>query len=305
MSSWARRSGCSSADNEVQKEAMTMMSATSRPTTLPPLKALHTGSGEPLLLLHGFMMSPRCWAPVAARLSGTCEVFAPALMGHWGGPELRGGYLDVTALADEIENQLDELGWRTCHIAGNSLGAWVGFELAGRGRARTRTAIAPAGGWRCPSLLQLRVGLKFLALVPVVQLGKRLGPALRFSAPARRLAKLALSGDSSTVPAPAVTTAITAALHCSAMLPLLLGGLRMPGPDHLSTLKTPVRLLICECDRVTPHRAYAQRFLRELPDSADRILVHGAGHVPMLEAPDRIAALIAEHVHAGVYQRAG
>ncbi|MFE3260090.1 hypothetical protein ACFXPS_25860 [Nocardia sp. NPDC059091] len=55
---------------------------------------------------------------------------------------------------------------------------------------------------------------------------------------------------------------------------------------------------------MTPNRAYTQRFLRELPDSADRILVHGAGHVPMLEAPDRIAALIAEHVHAGLHQRA-
>lgn len=48
-----------------------MMSATSRPTTLPSLKALHTGSGEPLLLLHGFVMSPRCWEPTAARRSDT------------------------------------------------------------------------------------------------------------------------------------------------------------------------------------------------------------------------------------------
>ncbi len=99
-----------------------MKSATSRPATPSPVKALHTGSGEPIVLLHGFMMSPRCWEPVAARLSSTCEVFAPAMIGHWGGPKLPGGYLNVAALADEIEKQLDELGWRTCHIAGNSLG---------------------------------------------------------------------------------------------------------------------------------------------------------------------------------------
>ena len=42
---------------------------------------------------------------------------------------------------------MDALGWETAHIVGNSLGGWVSFELERRGRARTLTAIAPAGGW--------------------------------------------------------------------------------------------------------------------------------------------------------------
>jgi len=50
-------------------------------------------------------------------------------------------------LADHVERQLDELGWDTPHIVGNSLGGWVAFELERRGRARTVTGIAPAGGW--------------------------------------------------------------------------------------------------------------------------------------------------------------
>ncbi|MGY2062286.1 alpha/beta fold hydrolase, partial [Nocardia gipuzkoensis] len=76
---------------------------TSRTAPLTPTTALHTGSGDPLLLLHGFMLSPHCWEQVAFRLSNTCEVFAPAFRGHWGGPELNGWYLDVHALADQIE----------------------------------------------------------------------------------------------------------------------------------------------------------------------------------------------------------
>ncbi|MBF6327381.1 alpha/beta fold hydrolase [Nocardia transvalensis] len=278
---------------------MTLSSGTTQPNApVTPVKALHTGSGDPLLLLHGFMLSPHCWEQVAFRLSGTCEVFAPAFRGHWGGPALRGWYLDVHMLADQIEGQLDELGWRTCHIAGNSLGAWVGFELARRGRARTLTAIAPAGGWQSPSLLQLWVELKFLSLVPIVEIGRRVGPVVRFSAPARRFASLFLSKNSGTVSRRALEATITAALHCQAMLPMLITGLRTQALEDLSTLRTPVRLLLCEYDRVIPNRRYAGRFLRELPDSADRILVHGVGHVPMLEAPDRIATLIAEHVYA-------
>ncbi len=273
---------------------MTIMSGTA---PLTPMKALHTGSGDPLLLLHGFMLSPHCWEQVAQRLSGTCEVFAPAFRGHWGGPDLDGWYLDVATLADQIEDQLDELGWRTCHIAGNSLGGWVGFELARRGRARTLTAIAPAGGWSNPSVWQILVGLKFLAMVPVVEVGKRIGD-LGLSAPARQFAALLLSKDTGAVSRRALEGVITAALNCPAILPMLAGGLRMPPPEDLSTLRTPVRLLMCEYDRMIPNQPYAELFLRELPESADRILVHGVGHVPMLEAPDRVATLIVEHVYA-------
>lgn len=278
---------------------MTMTSGTAKPATpLAPMKALHMGSGEPLLLLHGFMLSPHCWEQVAERMASHCEVFAPTFAGHWGGPDFEGWYLDVSALADRIEDQLDEMGWRTCHIAGNSLGGWVGFELARRGRARTLTAIAPAGGWQTPSTLMFRVGLKFLGLVPVVEIGKRLPDAITFSPPVRQLVAALLTKNTSAASRRGIQAAITSALHCDAMLPFLISGLRAPGLEDLSDLKTPVRLLMCDTDRVIPNRVYSRRFLQELPESADRIMINGVGHVPMLEAPDRIATLIAEHVYA-------
>ncbi|SLH88346.1 hydrolase, alpha/beta fold family protein,putative [Mycobacteroides abscessus subsp. abscessus] len=85
------------------------------------------------------------------------------------------------------------------------------------------------------------------------------------------------------------------------MVPLILGSLRAPALADLSDLATPVRLLLSEYDRVIPNRVYARRFLKELPDSADRILVNRVGHVPMLEAPDRIERpeAAAQHHHAG------
>ncbi|WP_330232879.1 alpha/beta hydrolase [Nocardia sp. NBC_00508] len=265
---------------------------------LQPIKALHVGSGDPLLLLHGFTMSPHCWEQTAARLATQCEVFAPAFAGHWGGPSANGWSIDVHFLADQICDQLDELGWRTCHIAGNSLGGWVGVELARRGRARTLTLIAPAGGWHAPSLTQLRINLKFLSLVPLLEIGKHLGRFAIDNPLAQRIALLALSKHASAVSRRDAAAAITAALNCPAMLPMIITALRAPAQDDLSTLRTPVRLLLSEYDRVIPNRVYARRYLKELPESADRILVNGVGHVPMLEAPDRIATLIAEHVYA-------
>ncbi|WP_345493238.1 alpha/beta fold hydrolase [Nocardia callitridis] len=263
-----------------------------------PITALHTGSGDPLLLLHGFMMSPHCWEQTAARLSAQCEVFAPAFLGHWGGASAEGRTADVHALADHVEAQLDELGWRTCHIAGNSLGGWVGVELARRGRARTLTLIAPAGGWHIPSLAQFTIAAKFFSLVPVLAIGKRLGDFGIKNPIARRFALLWLSKNAAAVSRRDATTAILAALHCDSVVSTLLGSMRGPEQADLSTLTTPVRLLLSEYDRVIPNRVYARRYLKELPPSADRILVNNVGHVPMLEAPDRIATLIAEHVYA-------
>ena len=62
---------------------------------------------------------------------------------------------------------MDALGWDTAHIVGNSLGGWVAFELERRGRARTLTGIAPAGGWRHFTPVKFEIVGKFLAGMPV------------------------------------------------------------------------------------------------------------------------------------------
>ena len=127
------------------------------------------GSVEPILLLHPFMMSSYVWKDVAPRLAdtGRYEVFAPTMAGHNGGPPSRSWFLDTATLADHVEAQLDELGWTTAHVVGNSLGGWVAFELERRGRARTLTAIAPAGGWHRWSPVKYEIVAKFVAGAPV------------------------------------------------------------------------------------------------------------------------------------------
>ena len=81
------------------------------------------------------------------------------MVGHNGGtPATYVAVWTPHVFADEIERQLDELGWETAHIVGNSLGGWVSFELERRGRARTLTAIAPAGGWSRYSAGKFEIG---------------------------------------------------------------------------------------------------------------------------------------------------
>src|SRR3954469_20102024 len=104
------------------------------------------GSGSPLLLLHGFTDTWRTWDLVLPALERAHDVLAVTLAGHAGGPPIA-GEIDETAVLDAVELALDEAGWETAHVVGNSLGGYVALQLAARGRAKTVVALAPAGGW--------------------------------------------------------------------------------------------------------------------------------------------------------------
>src|SRR3954447_24009824 len=104
------------------------------------------GTGEPLVCLHGFTDTWRTWELVLPELERHHDVLAPTLAGHAGGPPLNGN-LSSGSLADAAERAMDDAGFETAHVVGNSLGGHVALQLAARGRARSVVALAPAGGW--------------------------------------------------------------------------------------------------------------------------------------------------------------
>src|SRR6201986_5220105 len=107
------------------------------------------GTGTPLLLLHGIGAIWHAWSPVLPYLEPHHDVIVPTLHGHAGGPLLDAQVApSVEVLVDGIEKQLDDLGLRQVHIAGNSLGGWIGIELARRNRAKSLVLLSPAGSWR-------------------------------------------------------------------------------------------------------------------------------------------------------------
>jgi pimeloyl-ACP methyl ester carboxylesterase len=107
--------------------------------------AHRAGAGEPLLLLHGLGLTWRCWLPLLPALEAAHEVVAVDLPGFGDAPPLDGRAPTVEALSDAVEEALDGAGLGDVHVTGNSLGGWIGLELARRGRARSVVAIAPPG----------------------------------------------------------------------------------------------------------------------------------------------------------------
>ena len=260
-------------------------------TTRPPI---HLGSGEPVLLLHPFLISQLVWDKVAPRLAdtGRYEVFAPTMAGHNGGPRSGTWFLSSSALADHVERQLDELGWETAHIIGNSLGGWVAFELERRGRARTVTGIAPAGGWHRWSPTKFEVIAKFVGGMPVWVLAHLLGPRLLQLPLSRRIGTLPISGTPDGISERELLAVIEDLKHCPAYFQLLVKSLLMPGLVELAQTDVPTHLVLCEKDRVFPGPRSHRYFKAQLPASTRVTELDGLGHIPMFEAPGRIADVI-------------
>jgi len=254
---------------------------------------IHLGSGDPMVLLHPFMMSQNVWKQVAPLIAetGRYEVFAPTMPGHNGGVKGR-FFLDTAEMADDVERRMDALGWETAHIVGNSLGGWVAFELERRGRARTLTGIAPAGGWSHFTPAKFEIVGKFLAGLPVWLTAKVLGQrALRLPF-ARQLASVPVSATADGLSDADLIDIIDDVSHCPAYYHLLVKALLLPGLRELANGSAPTHLVICEKDRVLPHPRFTRHFTTQLPKDTQITHLDGVGHIPMFEAPRRIADLI-------------
>jgi pimeloyl-ACP methyl ester carboxylesterase len=268
---------------------------------------VHVGRGEPVLLLHPFLMSQNVWKNVTPRLADRFEVFAPTLAGHNGGPRARTMLLDAAKLADHVEAQMDALGWGSAHVVGNSLGGWVAFELERRGRARTVTAIAPAGGWTRYSPGKFETIVKFLSGAPVWVLLHIVGSLILRLPLVRELAFPAISGSPTGLSEDALFDIVDNAAHCPAYYQLPIQTLVQPGLLELAATRAPVHLVLCERDRVFPRHRFAPYFTDNLPAATLVTTLAGVGHIPMFEAPDRVAELIIDFIddHAAAARSAG
>lgn len=261
---------------------------------------IHLGTGEPILLLHPFLCSQAVWDGVAPRLAdtGRFEVFAPTMAGHHGGAPAGTWLLDTAVLADDVERRLDALGWDTAHVVGNSLGGWVAFELERRGRARTLTAIAPAGGWTRYTPTKFETIAKFLAGGPALLAARLLGPKILDLPFARRLATLPVSGPADGPAQADLVQLVQDATHCRAYFALLVRTVLLPGLLDLADIGVPTQLVVCEKDRVFPTPRGHRHFLDHLPPSTSITRLDGLGHIPMLEAPQLVTDLITAFVDA-------
>lgn len=254
------------------------------------------GEGDPLVLVHGFTATWKCWKPVLADLVARFDVFAPTLHGHDGGPDAPDGPAHtISEAANHLETLLDEQGIETAHFAGNSMGGALSLEMAKRGRARSVVAISPGGGWEEHDTAEPERIVKWFARNQA--LGKRTERHLVRVMRRPGLRRLALRdvmvrGDQ--VPADDAVELARSSIRCAVVDDVFetirSGQARLLDLDRI---EVPVLLAWGTKDRILPLEKHSAYFRRSIPAVQYRELP-GVGHTPMWDDPNGIAALIAD-----------
>ena len=247
-----------------------------------------TGQGEPLVLLHGQGFSRRSFDPVVPALAARRDVIAVDLPGHGESPRRPKGAGNAPHdLAVAVAELLDELGLPSAHVAGNSSGGWVALELGKMGRARTVTALAPAGLWRKTAPFHIRAGLRQARLNAKVV--RRVLPSAPRTRLGRAFAAIQVSGHPFRVPyQPAHDT-----VHAMAEAPGFRETLRALEKERFTggdAITVPVTVVFGTRDRVLLPRVARHR--DQLPAHTRWVRLRVCGHVPMVDDPAATADLL-------------
>ncbi len=242
---------------------------------------MRKGRGEPLLLIHGLGGSARIWTPIIDLVAAERDTIALDLPGFGDAPALPEGIEPTPAnLAAALRRACKELGVERPHVAGNSLGGWIGLEMGRAGWAASVTALSPAGLWQRP-------------------LGDRRFDSRRWARRLRPLVSAALRTRRARSAMLATFAARPERIPSVDGRALVLGWIDSVGYDAANrAMRThvfdpvgypeiPVTLAWAELDRiVTPPRPERR------PVGAQYLVLPGVGHTPTWDDPKLIAATL-------------
>jgi pimeloyl-ACP methyl ester carboxylesterase len=252
---------------------------TSLTVTLPPfgpvdVSVAERGAGTAILLLHGGAGPPSV-AGFAQLLSDhhPVQVFTPTHPGFMGTP--RPDWLNsVRRLAATYAQLLDRLGASEVTVIGNSIGGWIGAELAVLRSPRVRRLIlVDAGGIVIPE--HPAADFFHLSMEEVTRRSFH-NPALS-----------PLNVGTMTEQQKAMMGANRAALAVYS------GDTPMGDPtlrERLSQIDVPTLVVWGDSDRIVDPE-YGRAFAAAIPGTRFELL-EKAGHLPQIEAPDRLDRLV-------------
>lgn len=227
------------------------------------------GQAEPIILLHGFGLNYHIWDPIVAAFHEKARFITPDLRGH-GQSEVREGTYSMDSLAADLAAFMDALGIERAMVGGHSLGGYVAlaFAAANPGRLSGLALITTNARADAPDKRQGRYDTaQAVQLQGASALAGSLGPRL--------------SKDQALVEALQLMISQT---HLQGIIGASLG--MAERPDRMETLKAltcPILVVAGEEDMITPLPASQE--MADANPHARLLLLPGAGHMPMLEAP--------------------
>lgn len=247
-----------------------------------------TGTGPPLVLLHGVGHRRQAWSSVVDLLTPHRDLIMPDLPGHGKSPPLHTDDRPVVqVLLEAVTGLLDDLGLDRPHIAGNSLGGLLALEAGAAGRAATVTGLSPAGFFRGRADVAYARAV-FHAMQAAGRLLEPVAPALANSAVGRGVLYGAIVNRPSLLSVEQATGDMQAFLAAKDALEIILAGVSQFSGSTPGDV--PVTIAWGSKDRLLPRRQALVAKAR-LP-AARFVLLPGCGHVPMTDDPELVARVL-------------
>lgn len=259
------------------------------------LAAATRGSGEPVIVLHGFTGSAEAIAPLADRLDGWQRI-AVDLVGHGRSPSpVDLAPYSVEAMADAVDLLVAGVPGGACHIIGYSMGGRVALALAAAHphACRSLTLISATAGLadeservqrrHADAALADRLASHGIARFVEDWLAQPMWDTLR--------AKLSRSEWEASIRQrlgcdPAGLANSLRAGGTGSMVPLW---------DRLADLDVPTLVM---CGELDAKFVEIGRQMNDLLPRSDLVVLAGAGHAAHLEVPDACATAIRQHLAA-------
>ncbi|WP_046216088.1 alpha/beta fold hydrolase [Paenibacillus wulumuqiensis] len=239
-----------------------------------------TGTGEPLVLLHGFMGSAAYWDEVVPELSKRYRCIVPDLRGHGRSPAPEGSYR-IEQMAEDVIRLLDHLELSQVTVLGHSMGGYIALVLAEQysGYLKAWGLVHSTGYEDSPEAREKR-------LQTVSKINSE-GVAAFVDGFIEGL----FAPESVTSLPQAVQKAREIGYHtppqgaCGAAMAM------RERPDRRSVIASstlPVLLVAGERDAIVP----AERLFTAEGEQITAIVIPGVGHMSMLEAPQELVSVI-------------
>lgn len=237
-----------------------------------------SGTGTPVLLLHGLGSRGQDWGLVAPGLLGH-RVVIPDVRGHGRSGKPAGDY-GVPLFARDIAALCAHLGLSRVHVVGLSMGGMIGFQLAVSHPALVRSLVIINSG---PALVARTLKMK-LALALRLTMLKLLGPRAFGKVLARKLFPKPEQAELRQQLQDTI-----AANDPSAYLRATRGLIGWSVQDQLSQIRCPVLVLASDRD-YTPLSA-KQEYVKLLPHARLQE-VSDSGHAAPADQPEQIIAAV-------------
>ncbi len=245
-----------------------------------------TGSGYPLLLLHGLGSSGDDWYFQTPAFAGHFQVIAPNLRGHKLSSPVRGP-LTIDTLAADVAQLLDALGISAASVVGLSLGGLVAQVLAIDFPAKVNKLVLvntfahlwPTSWREAYTLGRRAVVSRFLPVsVSAAIVARDLFPRLE-QAPLRQVV-LERIGTNDAVSYRHLVGAIR----------------RFDSRTRLDRIRQPTLLITGDRDVIVPRRCQ-QQLVRGIPKLRWKV-VRDSGHATPVDQPDEFNRLVLDFLLA-------